>query len=231
MHDLLAGQMIGQRLALRLVGARGSRSRRVRCFGAGGIFGRTGFQFLELQLQLGDLAGDSLRRATELHAAQLRDLETQLLDLQRLQLYCSLRRLQLALAGERERVQCGGIIGQFGRGERHASTYPHSHWATRIEKESVLCQTNTGCGAGGGASVRRQSIASISTENCAGVSVIAPSTIGGQTKRPFSRAAVVRLSSTSLVTPSPSRPGDNEGNPGDRVKQQTCEQSTDLRNT
>jgi hypothetical protein len=39
--------------------------------------------------------------------------------------------------------------------------------------------------------VRRQSIASISTENCAGVSIIAPSTIGGQTKRPFSRRLAI----------------------------------------
>jgi hypothetical protein len=43
-------------------------------------------------------------------------------------------------------------------------------------------------------------------------------------------AAVVRLSSTSLMSPSPSRPGENEAKPGDRVKQQTSEQSMDLRN-
>src|SRR6266536_1794047 len=41
---------------------------------------------------------------------------------------------------------------------------------------------------------------------------------------------VVRLGGTSLVTPSPSRPCDNEGKPGDRMEQQTCEQSADLRN-
>jgi putative transposase len=36
--------------------------------------------------------------------------------------------------------------------------------------------------------------------------------------------AVVRLSGTSLVPPSPSRPGENEAKPCDRVEQQTCEQ-------
>ena len=109
MHDLLARQMIGQRLALRLVGACAGRCRRIRRFGAGGIFGRTGLQFLELELELLDLAADPLRRAAELHAPQLGDLEPQLLDLQRLQLNRGLRRLQLALAGQRERAQCGGI--------------------------------------------------------------------------------------------------------------------------
>jgi hypothetical protein len=67
-----------------------------------------------------------------------------------------------------------------------SSIYPEPHWPTRIEWESVLCHTNTGCGVGGGAIVRRQSIASTSTENCAGVSVIAPSTIGGQMNLPLS---------------------------------------------
>jgi hypothetical protein len=43
-------------------------------------------------------------------------------------------------------------------------------------------------------------------------------------------AAVVRLSGTSLMSPSPLRPGENEAKSGDRVEQQTCEQSADLRN-
>ena len=117
MHNILARQMIRQRLALRLVGVWGRRRRRFRRFGTGDIFRRTGLQFLELELELGDLARDPLRRATELHAAQLSDLEPQLLDFQRLQLDCGLRRLQRALAGPCERAQCGGIIRQFGRGE------------------------------------------------------------------------------------------------------------------
>jgi len=53
--------------------------------------------------------------------------------------------------------------------------------------ESLHCHTSIGCAGGGGAIVRRQSIASISSASCAGVSVMAPSTIGGHTKRPFSR--------------------------------------------
>ena len=42
--------------------------------------------------------------------------------------------------------------------------------------------------------------------------------------------AVVRLSGTSLVMPSPSGPGDYEGKLGNRVEHQACEQSTDFRN-
>src|SRR3984885_9779392 len=96
---------------------------------------------------MGDLASDSLRRAAELHAAQLGDLEPELLDLQRLQLSRGLRRLQLALAGQRERAQCSGIIRQFGRGERHVpnlsgatlanqnreriAALSHQHWLRR----------------------------------------------------------------------------------------------------
>ena len=41
---------------------------------------------------------------------------------------------------------------------------------------------------------------------------------------------IVRLSGTSLMSPSPSRPGENEGDPGDRLEQQPCEQDADLRN-
>jgi hypothetical protein len=41
-----------------------------------------------------------------------------------------------------------------------------------------MCQISIGCVGSGGAIVRRQSIASINTENCAGVSVIEPSTVG-----------------------------------------------------
>ena len=202
MHDLLAWEMLGERLTLRPVGGRRGWCRGIKRLGAGGIFGRTGLQFLELELELLDLAADPLRRSAELHATQLRDLEPQLLDLQRLQLYCGLSCLQLALAGQRERTQCGGIGRQFGRGERHVSIYQDPARPTRIEKESVLCHTSIGCGVGDGAMVRRQSIASISTENCAGVSVIAPSMIGGQTKRPLSR----RLAISHIPLPSQYRP-------------------------
>jgi hypothetical protein len=59
-HHLLAGQMIGQRLAFRL-GADGNERRRIVGFGAHGIFGLAGLQLLELQFQLLDLTGDPLR--------------------------------------------------------------------------------------------------------------------------------------------------------------------------
>jgi len=70
--------------------------------------------------------------------------------------------------------------------------------STIVKYESVLCQTSIGRIGAGGVIVRRQSIASISTANCAGDSVIAPSTIGGQTKRSFSS----RLASNHMPVPS-----------------------------
>ena len=205
--DVLAGQMIGQRIALGF-GTFTGRGRTIRSFGAGGVFGCAGFQFLEPELELLDLATDPLRRsakrrsASRLNPPQLGDLELQLLDLQCLQLHCRLRRLQLALTGQREGAQFSGIDRQFSRGKRHVSNYPGPYGPTRIKNESVICHTNTGCGNGGGAGVRRQSIASISTENCAGESVIGPSIIGGQTKRPFSR----RLAINHIPLPSQYRP-------------------------
>ncbi len=75
MHDLLARQMLGQRLALRLARARGSAPRVRSASALGGIFGLAGLQLLELQFELLDLAGDPLRRPAELHPAQLGDLE------------------------------------------------------------------------------------------------------------------------------------------------------------
>jgi hypothetical protein len=98
MDDVLAGQMIGQRIALGF-GTFTGRGRTIRSFGTGGVFGCTGFQFLEPELELLDLATDPLRRAAKLHPPQLGDLELQLLDLQRLQLHRRLCRLQLALTG------------------------------------------------------------------------------------------------------------------------------------
>ena len=65
MHDLLARQMIGQRLAL-WFGALTGRRRRFGGIGPGvGIgfrlgFGRAGFQFLKPQFELFDLPGDPL---------------------------------------------------------------------------------------------------------------------------------------------------------------------------
>src|SRR5690349_22767172 len=51
--------------------------------------------------------------------------------------------------------------------------------ATRTNRESLPRQASMGRGGAGGAIVRRQSIASISSANCAGVNVNVPSTIGG----------------------------------------------------
>ncbi len=84
MHDLLARQMIGQRLAL-WFGTFANRSHRFGgiglSFGFRGGFGLAGFQFLKTQFELLDLPGDPLRRAAKLHAAQLGDLQLELLDL------------------------------------------------------------------------------------------------------------------------------------------------------
>jgi len=64
MHDLLPRQMIGQRLALWLATladrCRGFGGRNLG-IGAGGVFGQAGFQFLEPELKLGNLAIDPLR--------------------------------------------------------------------------------------------------------------------------------------------------------------------------
>ncbi|MEA2767301.1 MAG: hypothetical protein QOD93_263 [Acetobacteraceae bacterium] len=88
MHDLLARQMIGQRLALRL-GALADRTDRFGglSFGFRNGLGLAGFQFLEPQFELLDLPRDPLRRAAKLHAAQLGDLQLELFDLQRLILH------------------------------------------------------------------------------------------------------------------------------------------------
>jgi len=88
MHDLLARQMIGQRLALRF-GALADRSHRFGGLGLDfrGGFGFSGFKFLKAQLELLDLAADAFRRTAKLHAAQFGDLQLELLDLQRLVLY------------------------------------------------------------------------------------------------------------------------------------------------
>jgi len=70
MHDLLTRQMLRQRLALGLVGLADRRQRFGGLgvsfvfdgiFGFGCLFGRAGFQFLEPQLELLDLAADPLR--------------------------------------------------------------------------------------------------------------------------------------------------------------------------
>jgi hypothetical protein len=66
--------------------------------------------------------------------------------------------------------------------------------ANTFSNESLHCHTSIGCVGDGGAIVLRQSIASISNANCAAVSVIDPSTIGGHTKRPFSNHLANRQS-------------------------------------
>ena len=166
--------------------ADGQAGCRIAGFGARGVLSVTGLQFFQLQFKLSDLPAEPLRGPAELHALQFGDLQAQLLDHQRLDLHRGLRRLQLALAGQGEGAQRVWISRYFGRGERHGQIYQDRPPRTRIDQESVACQASIGCAGGGGATVRRQSIASTSSENCAGVSVSAPSTIGGQTKRPVS---------------------------------------------
>jgi hypothetical protein len=116
MHDLLAWQMIGQRLALRLA-TLADRTHRFGGIGFRGDFSRAGLQFLKPQFKWLDLLRHPFRRAAKLHAAQLGDLQLELLDLQRLVLHRELRHLQLALAGQGEGAQFGGISGQFSGGE------------------------------------------------------------------------------------------------------------------
>ncbi len=119
MHDLLPGQVIGERFAFRFCPHR-ARDCGFAGFGAGDILGLAGLQLLQLQFQLLDLARDPLRGAAKLHPTQLGDLKAELLDLQRPHLHGHLRGPQFALASQGEGAQGVGIGRQFGRGERHA---------------------------------------------------------------------------------------------------------------
>jgi hypothetical protein len=155
-HDLAARQVVWQRLALWL-GTLGWRRRwrRIRRLGAGVVRRLAGLQFLRPQFELLDLAADPLRRAAELHPPQLGDLELEFLDLQRLDLYRRLRRLERVLARQRKRAQRVGFGGQFGSGERHAETYQGQDWRRSELTESEPSQTSIGCCGNGGATVRR----------------------------------------------------------------------------
>jgi hypothetical protein len=64
MHDLLARQMIRQRLALRL---RADWFWTIIRHGCGDCFSLAGLQFFELQFELLDLAADPFRRTAKLH--------------------------------------------------------------------------------------------------------------------------------------------------------------------
>ncbi len=146
MHHLLARQMLRQGFALRLASL-ADRWRRI-----GGLFlclylslrfrndlSLAGFQFLQPQFKLFDLPRDPFRRTAKLHAAQLGNLELELLDLQRLVLNREFRHFQLALAGQGKGAQFIRISGQFGRGERHKQTYQGLFCLTRLVSESLIC--------------------------------------------------------------------------------------------
>src|SRR5262249_51260139 len=113
---------------------------------------------------------------------------------QRAELDGELGGLEFRLAGQRKGAERFGIGREIGAGQRHDQPYRSHTIGTRIDAESLPCQTSIGWVGAGGATVRRQSIASLNSANCAGVSVIAPSTIGGQTKRPFSSRLAKRHS-------------------------------------
>ena len=117
-HHLLARQMIRQRLARRFV-AHAHGCHGLGSFGLGDVFGFPSLQLLEPQFELSELAVDPFRRAAELHAPQLGNLELEFFDLQGLVLHRQLGRPQLVLAGQGEGTQRGGIGGQFSPGERH----------------------------------------------------------------------------------------------------------------
>jgi hypothetical protein len=175
-------------MACALAGPLTDRQRPVFGGSLGDLFGFTGFQLLEPQFELLDLPGQPLRGAAELHPPQLGDLEFELLDFQSTQLYGELCRLQLggrrcqfALAGHGKSPQRVGSEGRSAEASDIARLYRMWPKVTRTNRESLPCQTSMGRGGAGGAIVRRQSIASISSANCAGVKVNALSTIGGQT--------------------------------------------------
>jgi hypothetical protein len=84
-------------------------------------------QLLQPQLELLDRARDLLRRAAKLHSPQSRDLQFELLDLQRLRHEtrlggCELRFACLSLGSLRgdDLVQRGGVGGEVCEIESHA---------------------------------------------------------------------------------------------------------------
>ena len=58
-----------------------------------------------------------------MHPSQLGKLEFEFFNFQRFELRGGLGRLQLALAGQREGAQGGGVGRQFGRGKLHSQRY------------------------------------------------------------------------------------------------------------
>ena len=111
------------------------------------------------------------------------DLELQLLDLQRGE----------AELQDNSAAFNSGLTGQRSASDRQAAQ-PWPATCNDLSKpcdppskiSTNRCLVRPALRAGsGGATVLRQSIASISSANCAGVSVIAPSTIGGHTTRPL----------------------------------------------
>ena len=124
MHDLLARQMVWQRLALRL-GALGRRSlgvgsaASVRASSAASPVSSSSSRSSSCSIW-------RLIRSEERPNCIRRSLaiwNLSFLDLQRLELHRRLGRLQLALAGQREGAQRVRIGGQVGSGERHAANY------------------------------------------------------------------------------------------------------------
>ncbi len=108
-QHLMPWQVIRQRLAFWLGSLRDGTGWFIGRY-ASDVFSLAGLQFLQLQFQLLDLAGNPLRRTAKLHPAQLGNLEAQFFNLQRLHLHRELCRLQLALAGQREGAQGGNIL-------------------------------------------------------------------------------------------------------------------------
>jgi hypothetical protein len=139
-----------------------------------------------------------LRRAAKLHAPQLGDLQLELLDLQRLVCTESSATFSSLRQARAKACSSAGSVGNSAVASDIAKSIMGHILVTIVKYESVLCQTSIGRLGSSDAIVRRQSIASISTANCGGVSIIAPSTIGGHTNRPFSS----RLASSHRLLPS-----------------------------
>jgi len=111
MHDLGAGQMVGQRLSIRPGGLPCPGDHRHRRSG--------GFRLALFQpeFQLVSLVRQLLRRTAEGHAPQPRDLHPQL--------------LQLGAGSNEHGLQKGDIVGQRGGIGRHARLYQNPRADTR----------------------------------------------------------------------------------------------------
>jgi hypothetical protein len=101
---------------------------------------------VHLSLSRNDAELRAVERTIVTGPQQLCELDPQLLDLERLELYRGPRCLQLLWQASANARRAAWLSGSSAVASDMSPIYPEPHWPTRIEKGSVLCHTNTGCG-------------------------------------------------------------------------------------